>query len=81
MQKPVVVYSSAWCGYCRAAKALLQEKGMPFEEIDVDENSEMRREMMERSGRRTVPQIFFGDQHIGGYTDLYAYFQKEQQKS
>lgn len=76
--QPILVYSSNWCGYCRAAKALLQEKGLEFEEIDVDQDPEKRREMMDRSGRRTVPQVFFGDKHIGGYTDLYAYFGSDQ---
>lgn len=72
----IVMYSSSWCGYCRAAKTLLQERGLEYEEIEVDQDPEKKQEMMERSGRRTVPQIFFGSKHIGGYTDLYAYFQE-----
>lgn len=71
----IVVYSSNSCGYCRAAKSLLNEKGMEFVEIKVDQDRDKLTEMMNRSGRRTVPQIFFGDEHIGGYTDLHAYLQ------
>lgn len=75
--KPIVMYSTQWCGYCRAARALLQSKGLKFLEIDVDADSAKRQEMMQRSGRHTVPQIFFGDQHIGGFTDLHAYFESQ----
>ena len=56
------------------AKKLLQSKGLVFTEIRVDLNDEERDKMIERSGRRTVPQIFFDDVHIGGYDDLYAHF-------
>lgn len=73
MSSPTItVYSSGWCPYCSRAKALLERKGAPFVEIDVDAAAQARTEMMERSGRRTVPQIFIGDQHIGGCDDLYA---------
>ena len=68
----IVVYSSAWCGYCARARGLLERKGATFEVIDVDERPEARMEMMARSGRRTVPQIFIGDTHVGGCDDLYA---------
>lgn len=74
--QPIVMYTSNSCAYCRAAKSLLHEKGLEFEEINVSFDREKLVEMMERSGRRTVPQIFFGDKHIGGYTDLHAWFQK-----
>lgn len=76
--QPIVVYSSNSCGYCRAATSLLNEKGLKFVEIKVDQDREKLKEMMDRSGRRTVPQIFFGDQHIGGYTDLRDYLQTQQ---
>jgi len=66
----VVVYSSPFCGFCHAAKRLLAEKGVEFTEIDVVAEPERRAEMIERSGRRTVPQIFVGDAHVGGYDDL-----------
>ncbi|MFO7287169.1 MAG: glutaredoxin 3 [Gammaproteobacteria bacterium] len=68
----VVVYSSPFCGYCHAAKRLLAQKGVAFTEIDVVAEPERRAEMVERSGRRTVPQIFIGDTHVGGYDDLKA---------
>ena len=66
------MYTQAFCGYCSAAKALLERKGVRFEELDVTVNPGLRREMMERSGRRTVPQIFIGDRHVGGYDDMAA---------
>lgn len=68
----IVVYTTPFCGYCAAAKRLLAAKGAEFTEIDVMFDVERKREMIERSGRRTVPQIFIGDRHIGGYDDLSA---------
>ena len=68
----IVVYSSPFCGYCTAAKRLLTSKGVTFTEIDILAEPERRGEMIERSGRRTVPQIFIGDRHVGGYDDLAA---------
>lgn len=66
------MYASPFCGYCSAAKRLLAEKGVEYTEIDVVAEPERRIEMMERSGRRTVPQIFIGAKHVGGYDDLKA---------
>ncbi len=66
----VKIYSSDLCGYCRAAKRLLQSKGLEFNEINVDGEPEVREQMIHESGRKTVPQIWLGNQHIGGYTDL-----------
>jgi glutaredoxin 3 len=71
MQK-VVMYSTGWCGYCSRARALLERKNVPFEEIDVDAHPEAREEMMNRSGRTSVPQIFIGETHVGGSDDLHA---------
>lgn len=72
MQK-VEIYTSPLCGFCHAAKRLLTQKGVSFEEIDVARNPSRRQEMMQRAqGRHTVPQIFVGDYHIGGCDDLYA---------
>ena len=69
----VVVYSTAWCPYCERAKALLGRKGVAFREIKVDEDPAERDAMLKRSGgRRTVPQIFVGDRHVGGFDELYA---------
>ena len=69
---PVTIYTRRFCGYCTAAKALLDEMGVKFEEIDVSVAPEKRSEMIERSGRFTFPQIFIGTRHIGGCDDLYA---------
>jgi len=68
----VVMYATSWCPYCAMAKSLLAQKGQSFEEIDVEAVPGSRQEMMQRSGRRTVPQIFVGDHHVGGYDDLAA---------
>lgn len=66
------MYTRALCGYCSAARALLKEKGVTYEEIDVTMSPARRKEMQARSGRTTVPQIFIGDRHIGGYDDMAA---------
>ena len=69
----VIVYSTGWCPYCVRAKALLERRGVPFREVRVDEDPAERATMLERSrGQRTVPQIFIGDRHVGGFDDLYA---------
>ena len=69
----VEVYSSMFCPFCARAKHLLREKGVAFEEIDVDNTSGSRSEMVERAdGRYTVPQIFIDDFHVGGSDDLAA---------
>ncbi len=71
--KPVTIYTTRLCPYCRSAKALLAKKGVAFHEIDVTWNSSLRAEMTIKAGGRTsVPQIWIGDQHIGGCDDLYA---------
>jgi glutaredoxin 3 len=70
-EKPaVVMYTQFMCGYCSAARDLLEKKGVRFDEINVTLNSRMRREMMDRSGRSTVPQIFIDEQPIGGFDDM-----------
>jgi glutaredoxin 3 len=66
----ITVYMADWCGYCRRAKALLTQKNLPFNEINVEDDVKFRAEMVARSGRRTLPQIFIGDKHIGGCDDL-----------
>lgn len=70
--KPVTVYSTRVCPYCMLAKRLLGNKGVSYQEIMVDQSDSLRAEMMQRSGRRTVPQIFIGDRHVGGFDDLAA---------
>lgn len=67
---PITIYTTAACPYCQRAKALLEKKGLAFEEISVEGDPELRRRVAERTGRTTVPQIFFGERHIGGYDDL-----------
>jgi glutaredoxin 3 len=70
---PVVeIYANSWCPYCSAARALLASKQVRVVEINVEEFPERRAEMIARSGRRTVPQIFIGATHVGGYDDLAA---------
>jgi glutaredoxin 3 len=67
----IVLYTTPYCGYCRAAKHLLNKKGATFVEIDVSEDMELRQEMISRAfGRRAVPQIFINDTHVGGYDEL-----------
>lgn len=66
----VEIYTTPWCPYCHAAKALLNEKGVSFEEVDAA-NPEVHSAMVQRAhGRRTVPQIFIGETHVGGYDDM-----------
>ena len=68
----ITMYSKSWCPYCDRAKHLLREKGQTWTEIDIEEQPEKRTEMVQRSKRTTVPQIFIGDRHVGGCDDLYA---------
>ncbi|MGH1453284.1 MAG: glutaredoxin 3 [Paracoccaceae bacterium] len=71
--QPVELYTTPICGFCHAAKRLLTQKGVSFAEVDVMTNPERRQEMMQRAnGRHTVPQIFIGDTHVGGFDDLNA---------
>lgn len=68
----VQIYTTQWCPYCNAAKSLLEDKGVTYEEVNA-EDPEVRAAMVERAnGRRTVPQIFIGETHVGGYDDMAA---------
>lgn len=67
----VVIYTTMLCPYCSMAKRLLNSKGVQYQEIAIDRDQGKRAEMMERSGRRTVPQIFIGATHVGGCDDLH----------
>jgi glutaredoxin 3 len=70
--KTVQIYTTRWCPYCTAAKSLLAEKGVSYEEVDAND-PEVRMAMVQRAnGRRTVPQIFIGETHVGGYDDMAA---------
>lgn len=68
----VQIYATGYCPYCVRARELLTRKGVPFEEIRIDQDRAQRRIMVERSQRETVPQIFIGARHIGGYEDMAA---------
>jgi glutaredoxin 3 len=70
--KRVVIYTSPVCPYCVSAKRLLKKKGVAYVEIDVAGDDEARIRLTERTGLRTVPQIFVGDEHVGGSDDLHA---------
>ena len=72
MKSSVLMYCTAACPFCQSAERLLVEKGAQIEKIRVDTHPERRGEMMQKSGRRTVPQIWIGERHIGGCDDLYA---------
>jgi glutaredoxin 3 len=70
---PIVqMYATAFCPYCVRARRLLTRKGIEFEEIRVDKDMEQMQTMIQRSQRTTVPQIFIGERHIGGYDDMAA---------
>ncbi|MBX3231791.1 MAG: glutaredoxin 3 [Labilithrix sp.] len=68
--KPVRMYSTNFCPYCVRAKMLLEDRGIAFEEINVSGDHEKRQWLVETTGRRTVPQIFIGDEPIGGFDEL-----------
>lgn len=68
----IVIYTTGWCGYCHAAKRLLNSKGVDYEEVDVGSDPELRAEVARRSGRTTVPQTFVDGVPHGGYDDLVA---------
>lgn len=72
-QPSIKIYTTKTCPFCVSAKSLLQSKGVGYEEIDVSARPELRAAMTQRTnGRRSVPQIFIGDTHVGGCDDLYA---------
>jgi glutaredoxin 3 len=72
MAADILIYTTPVCAYCMAAKALFKEKGVSWREVDITRDAGARETMMARTGRRTVPQIFINDQHIGGFDDLAA---------
>jgi glutaredoxin 3 len=67
----IVIYTTRWCGYCVRAKALLDAKGVRYEEISVDDDAAFRTKLFDLTGNWTVPQIVIGDDPIGGYTELW----------
>jgi glutaredoxin 3 len=68
----ITIYTTPTCPYCLAAKALLANKGLSYKEINVQNDRATALALIERTGRRTVPQIFIGDTHVGGFDDLNA---------
>ena len=72
MTAKVLMYTTAVCPYCQMAERLLRAKGVEVEKVRVDLEPQRRAEMMEKTGRRTVPQIYVGETHVGGYDDLAA---------
>jgi glutaredoxin 3 len=64
------MYTARWCGFCSAARRLLQARGVPFEEVDIGEDPAFRSRLFELTGARTVPQVMVGDRRIGGYAEL-----------
>ncbi|HZF17948.1 MAG TPA: glutaredoxin 3 [Steroidobacteraceae bacterium] len=68
----ILVYTTGWCPFCMRAKALLDRKGFHYRELNVEDDPVLREEMVKRSGRRTVPQIFVGETHVGGFDELHA---------
>ena len=68
----VKIYTRDWCGFCTAAKGLLKEKGVEFDEFNSSKNPAFRQEMMQKSSRNTFPQIFIDGEHVGGCDDLMA---------
>jgi glutaredoxin 3 len=82
MAEKVTVYTLDYCPYCERAKALLKQRGIPFEEVRVAEDDDAKwAELYKRSGMRTMPQIFSGEKLIGGYTELAEQDRKDQLKS
>ena len=71
-QPPITVYTSAMCGYCVAAKNFLKSRGLSWDEVRVDLDPAERERMVQRTRRTTVPQIFVGEIHVGGYDDMMA---------
>lgn len=72
MTSKVTIYTTPYCPYCIRAKQLLDGKQVSYREIGVHSDPALRQEMMQRSGRRTVPQIWVGERHVGGFDDLAA---------
>lgn len=68
----VLMYSTRFCPFCMMARRLLDAKGVDYKEVPVDRDVDMRRKMQEVSGRHTVPQVFIGERHVGGYDELAA---------
>ena len=76
MKRKILIYSTSWCQPCKLAKKLLQERGLDFQEIDIEEKGWSREDLFDITGGRTVPQVVINDDTIGGYDDLVKFDQK-----
>ncbi len=74
----ILIYTANLCPYCTRAKRLFDKKKVSYSEINVDSKPELRQQMMQKTQRRTVPQIYIGDFHVGGFDDLYALEMKSE---
>ena len=75
-QAVAVMYTTRWCPYCVSARRLLEQEGIRYRDIAVDGDQQLRAQMTASSGQHTVPQIWIGETHVGGYTDLWALYQR-----
>ena len=76
MKRKTLIYSTSWCQPCKLAKKLLQERGLDFQEIDIEEKGWSREDLFDITGGRTVPQVVINDDTIGGYDDLVRFDQE-----
>ena len=76
MNRKILIYSTSWCQPCKLAKKLLQERGLDFQEIDIEEKGWSREDLFDITGGRTVPQVVINDDTIGGYDDLVRFDQE-----
>ena len=76
MKRKILIYSTSWCQPCKLAKKLLQERGLDFQEIDIEEKGWSREDLFDITGGRTVPQVVINDDIIGGYDDLVRFDQE-----
>jgi alkyl hydroperoxide reductase subunit F len=76
MKRKILIYSTSWCQPCKLAKKLLQERGLDFQEIDIEEKGWSREDLFDITGGRTVPQVVINDNTIGGYDDLVRFDQE-----
>lgn len=72
MTASVTMYTTPWCPYCIRARSLFDQIGVEYSDIDVSADANLRADMQQRSGRHTVPQIWIGEAHVGGFDDVYA---------
>ena len=74
------IYTTQTCPWCHRAKTVLEQRGIEYREIDVTRDPALQKEMIERTGRQSVPQIFFGDEHIGGFDELVSHLAEQQEE-